>query len=365
MRFRQIFAAALLLMLILQSCRPATPTPPPPATNTPDIAATRAAAERALTAAALIQPVTTATLVHTRTALPTSTEPPSTQVPNLASTQSELSIPFISVTTTTNCRTGPGTEFESVGVLQAGEVTQILSRMINADYWLVQNPDRSGACWLWGQNAVTLGNVNLVPLVTAQPTQAPPALTVSSVSLCRSGPADYYQQIGTIDAGESVDLLGRDKYSDYWLVENPDASGSCWVSGEFASFSGDMDLVEEAATPTSVGRREGYACEIVKRSADDAQPISPGADFDLWWEIKNIGTETWAASEVIYRFDTGTPTYKYESSYPLPQEVKPGEKITITVDMIAPDSLGSYTSTWVLLVRDFTICNLPFSIQVK
>ncbi|WKZ46784.1 MAG: SH3 domain-containing protein [Anaerolineales bacterium] len=69
------------------------------------------------------------------------------------------SVPMISVTVDTFCRTGPGKEYEKVGILLVGETTQIVGRDAFGQFWYVRNPDVGPEyCWMSGEFAIISGN---------------------------------------------------------------------------------------------------------------------------------------------------------------------------------------------------------------
>lgn len=110
---------------------------------------------------------------------PTSTPAPPTASPTVtASPTPEFtatpSVPQISVSVATNCRTGPGKAYDRVGALLVGEVTEVYGRDLLGNYWYVANPDKPGQfCWLWGEYAVLSGNTQALPVFTPPPTPTP------------------------------------------------------------------------------------------------------------------------------------------------------------------------------------------------
>lgn len=83
-------------------------------------------------------------------------------------------VPMISVTTNTNCRTGPGAIYDYRGALLVGESAEIVARSSIGNYWYIVNPDRPGEfCWLWGEYAVTTGNTGVLPAFTPPPSPTP------------------------------------------------------------------------------------------------------------------------------------------------------------------------------------------------
>jgi hypothetical protein len=66
---------------------------------------------------------------------------------------------MISVSVDTNCRVGPGKEFERVGILLVGETTEIVGRDATGQFWYVRNPDVGVEyCWMSGEYATISGN---------------------------------------------------------------------------------------------------------------------------------------------------------------------------------------------------------------
>ncbi len=121
-------------------------------------------------------------------ALPTNTEKPwptqdiSTTTPEAATvtysatptiTPTTQTIPMVSVSTDTNCRTGPGNVYDRVGGLLVGETVEVLGICAGCDYYIIDNPDDSGTCWLWGRYATVTGDLSLVPQMTPPPTPTP------------------------------------------------------------------------------------------------------------------------------------------------------------------------------------------------
>jgi hypothetical protein len=85
------------------------------------------------------------------------------------------SVPMVSVTTGTNCRTGPGREYDIVGGAPVGVKFVVIGRNTSTDYWIIRLQD-GRECWLWGRHAVVEGNVSTLP------EYAIPALPVGSVA---------------------------------------------------------------------------------------------------------------------------------------------------------------------------------------
>ena len=81
--------------------------------------------------------------------------------------------PKVSVSMDTNCRTGPGVPYPSVGSLMVGETAEVVGRSPYGDYWIIKNPDNPGTCWLWGLHATVTGDTSNLPVIQPPPTQTP------------------------------------------------------------------------------------------------------------------------------------------------------------------------------------------------
>ena len=72
----------------------------------------------------------------------------------------------------------------------------------------------------------------------------------------------------------------------------------------------------------------------------------PDQHFYLTWQLKNTGTSTWSGK---YRFHYSDGLQLAEqNSYEINEIIDPGGILSITMPAKAPDSLGTYKTTWVL-----------------
>jgi hypothetical protein len=137
--------------------------------------------------------------------LPTDTLPPTetpTFTPSLTSSHTPTftpsptsSVPKVSVSVDTNCRTGPSILYDRIGALLVGESAVIVAQETTGEYWIIENPDKAGTCWLWAEYATVTGNVSGLPLLTPPPSPTPTptdtpamAFTVSYVNIHQCGP---------------------------------------------------------------------------------------------------------------------------------------------------------------------------------
>lgn len=79
------------------------------------------------------------------------------------------------VTATTNCRSGPGTAYNIVTSLNAGQMVTVVGQDTADNYWIVDLPTGSGTCWLWGQYATITGDASKLPQMSRSVAAAPKA----------------------------------------------------------------------------------------------------------------------------------------------------------------------------------------------
>ncbi len=114
-------------------------------------------------------------------------------VPTATAAVPTFSPPMASVQDVTNCRKGPGTNYERVAQIMPLESVKIVG-FFPPNYWVVSTKD--GDCWLSGEFVTPSGSFAAIPTVAAPPTPqggAPDAATFPKngwTFYCYSGQAD-------------------------------------------------------------------------------------------------------------------------------------------------------------------------------
>lgn len=164
---KALVGSSLLLFSIL-ACN--APFAGPPQESAPEIQTAAAQTLQVIfttSATATVQPSSIIATTPSATSSPTSV---STITPT-------YSVPMLTVREQTNCRTGPGQEYEVVFTYLSGKKLEIVGRYDPDNYWLVKSDESpTGTCWLWGEYVEVTGSYWAVSSVTPPPTatQAPP-----------------------------------------------------------------------------------------------------------------------------------------------------------------------------------------------
>jgi len=99
-------------------------------------------------------------------------------------------------------------------------------------------------------------------------------------------------------------------------------------------------------TPDANGVYCNWAEFVNDVTIADHTVLLPGTPFTKTWRLKNVGTCTWTRdySLVFINRDLmgGKPVIF------LPHQVKPGETIDLSVNLVAPQRLGDYQGNWML-----------------
>lgn len=204
---KKITLLSLVLITVLSACN--LPSGQTTETATPDLALTLTALAGGQGADTPAAPQDTATLEFTST-------------PELTVTPS---VPTVSVSVNTNCRTGPGTQYDLIGALTVGQTAEVVGKNSSTNYWIIKNPNSSGTCWLWGQYATVVGNTaglqeyaippTPTPKATNTPTATvPPPFAVTGVTFTNSGGCGGFTATANITTNGAGTITYTWKFSD-------------------------------------------------------------------------------------------------------------------------------------------------------
>ncbi len=161
------------------------------------------------------------------TTIPTATftltlSPTNTLTPTMTLTPT-LDKPMVTVSVDTNCRTGPGKVYPYVGALLIGEEAEVVGESMDGQYWIINNPDMAGECWLWAYYATVTGPVTGLPKYTPPPTPTPAFFWDGTWTI-------YVGSIGGpfINLPMTVSVSGKN------------VSGSFSLAGDTVTFSGTI-----------------------------------------------------------------------------------------------------------------------------
>jgi hypothetical protein len=92
------------------------------------------------------------------------------------------SVPMVSVSQETNCRSGPGEPYAILGTLPVGVQAEVVARTDFGD-WIIKLPSKpSVTCWLWDYYATVTGDTSALPKFTPVPSPTSTATATTSAA---------------------------------------------------------------------------------------------------------------------------------------------------------------------------------------
>lgn len=89
---------------------------------------------------------------------------------------------FVTAEETTNCRSGPGLDYEKIGSLRAGTTAQVYGTNDQRSWWMIQNPNNQYEyCWVWDQTTTIEGDPYRIPYQPAP--ELPTATATPEINL--------------------------------------------------------------------------------------------------------------------------------------------------------------------------------------
>jgi hypothetical protein len=110
-----------------------------------------------------------------------------------------------------------------------------------------------------------------------------------------------------------------------------------------------------------------YGCNnmlLVQSFTEPAGPFKPGQEFTQKWQVANTGTCDWL---YLYHLAHVSGDRLGGNGGRLSNKIEPGKWTTLSVDLEAPNSAGTYTANWRFAHADGTYFGsvLPVSIKVE
>jgi len=148
--------------------------------------------------------------------------------------------PFVTANENVVIRTGPGADFDNIGILQQGEHGAIIAYNNDSTWWAIRYPNPPlDIGWVSADYVTLTGDVTIVP--TPQP--GAPTLTAAANLNIRSGPGIDYDKIGLILIGQSAEVVGIASNGEWWAIKIPLAQGGRgWVTVNFVEVDNIVDV---------------------------------------------------------------------------------------------------------------------------
>lgn len=134
------------------------------------------------------------------------TEPPEPEetVKNEPPPPAEPGAATISASVNTNCREGPGQDYEIEGYLLKNQSSTVVGKDKSGNWWVIENPDKPGEeCWVWAETTTVTGDTSAIAEIEPPPLpDVEIAVGFSTFTMCGPDPALFFQ----IDNSSGPDL---------------------------------------------------------------------------------------------------------------------------------------------------------------
>lgn len=235
----------------------------------------------------------------------------------------------------------------------------------------IESPDGYYAYdWFFNNTYVYVTDKNQTPELSFSGVKKDKSVTVEGKNLpantllgVRVGPYDnFYRSYATLDSVRS-DENGKVKFElslpkAAQGVENVTVrldGGGRYAINTFKNADGG-----QAVPANQLVKYEPCKAILFKGLPD----LEPREDFDVVWMVQNTSNHDWKEYTVDYAYASGTKMHKREDVHDL-SPVKNGDSAFITIDMLAPEQSGYYTTTWKITEADQTLCTFSITVFVK
>lgn len=116
---------------------------------------------------------------------------------------------------------------------------------------------------------------------------------------------------------------------------------------------------------TLVPTQAAYSCVVTDYSPKMSVAYPPLSNFDAQWVIKNTGKQKWLATETQLHYVDGVKMQKFGDTVSLKTDVAPNGSYTLSMDMVAPATAGTYRITWQLTYGTVSICSMNLTVVIK
>jgi uncharacterized protein YkwD len=82
--------------------------------------------------------------------------------------------------------------------------------------------------------------------------------------------------VSVLKAGKSVNLVGRDKYSTYWIIKDPNKTGKeCWIWGYYATITGNSKNLPIYSAPAQIASKASPTPEPTTKKTTPPPSTTP------------------------------------------------------------------------------------------
>jgi uncharacterized protein YraI len=261
----------------------------------------------------------------------------------LSDNQMGPGMPQLAAQKNTSIQAGPGTQYETLGYLEAGEAAAVIGVSADKLWWAIKIPYyESGIGWVIAANTRSI-NTDGVQVLQADEgnqgsaSEAQNALVISVVTNVnvRNGPGLTYSKIGLLNTGDTAQAVGVDPERFWLAILVPGAKDPGWIAVDYVNpqdikrlsglpvinrlSSGKNSMVPLPASGdplltavfvVNIRSGPGTQFQVLGKLDQGQQAEIVGASADgLWWVIKLDGVNNnqgWVAAAYVQAQNVAT-----------------------------------------------------------
>jgi hypothetical protein len=218
------FLFSILALVTILACNVAGGQDP---TSAPDFVATITAQALLIQPTEIIQPSPAVIVVTATPELATQIPFTDTPIPTATITLTPSpSIPMLTVSADTNCRSGPSKAYDYLGALLIGKSAEVVGKNTSTGYWIIKNPERDGNCWLWGNYATVTGDTSKLQEFPIPATPTPSA--AGAIKGLKANKLCFFDGFGYQLSG-SITWQASSNTEQYWIFLNGNLHGGTFA----------------------------------------------------------------------------------------------------------------------------------------
>lgn len=153
-------------------------------------------------------------------------------------------IPVALAVANVNVRSGPDMSFDKIGLLQNGEEAEIIGISPDGLWWAIRLPGENARTGWVAKDYIVSRNDDNLPVLTlesassvgvvASPQPGKASLTAAWTVNIRAGPGKQYAIIGTLQQGQTAEIVGVSEDGIWWAIRFESSEGDTgWVAAAY------------------------------------------------------------------------------------------------------------------------------------
>jgi uncharacterized protein YraI len=153
-------------------------------------------------------------------------------------------IPVALAVANVNVRSGPEMSFDKIGLLKTGEEAEIVGISPDRQWWAIRLPGETEDTGWVAKDYIVARNEDNLPVLgletetkggsVSSPQPGKASLTAAWTVNIRAGPGKQYAIVGTLQQGQTAEIVGRSEDSIWWAIkfDSPDGERG-WVAAAY------------------------------------------------------------------------------------------------------------------------------------